>query len=105
MAVKDFLQILVEIDVTACMYKCDRFHNEPFGGIVCCSEMTEHPDHPNRSVFLVTTRILDVSQGYYVALYLLGSFHLALSLWMLAEYFVKVKPNLSFGLPLIRKQL
>ena len=102
-----FQQTLFGKDVTACMYKCDIFQNERYylWDIVCCSEMDEHPDHSNRSVFLVTTRILDLPQGYYIALYLLGSLHLVLSFWMLAEYFVKEKPNLSVGLPSIKKRL
>ena len=67
--------------------------------------MGEDVDDHNRSVFLVTARILDVPLGYYIALYLLGSFHLILSFWMLAEYFVEVIPNLSFRLPIIDQQL
>ena len=73
--------------------------------IVCCSEMGEHSDHSNLSVFLVTADIVDVPQGYYIALYSLGSLHLILSLWMLAEYFVKKAPNLSFRLPILEKLL
>ena len=67
--------------------------------------MGEPVDDNNRSTFLVTANILDVPLDYYVALYLLGTFHLILSFWMLAEYFVKVKPNLSFQVPIIGKQL
>ena len=68
---------------------------------VFCSEISEPSDNHNNSLLSVTTHILDVPLGYYVALYLLGPFHLILSFWMLAEYFVEVMPNLSFRLPIV----
>ena len=67
--------------------------------------MGEPADDNNHSVFLITPRILDVPLAYNVTLYSLGTFHLILSFWMIAEYFVKVKPNLLFRLPNIGKQL
>ena len=75
------------------------------GQLSICSEMGETVDDHGRSVFLVTTNILDLPLGYYIALYLLGPLHLILSVWMLFEYFVMEVRNLSFRLPIAEELL
>ena len=70
-----------------------------------CSGMYEAADDNNEFVFAITAIDLALPLGYYISLYLLGSFHLILSFWMLAEYLVTVMPNLSFRCSLIDELL
>lgn len=50
------------------------------------------------SIVAISSDLIDVPENFYIALYLVGTVHLALTIWMVVDHFVTVGPNLAYTL-------